>query len=138
MTRRIVREFEESLLHLEDSVAFPQFHIDQVRILELGGYGRDGNMVGLDVKAMRPQKKAVSTKHLTYLEGLGPVCLGHPLKIVLKVQDERRSRPQMDLFVPQIDATIEPVKADNTQRHIDIIIGAVGYYARRTFSNARR
>ena len=39
---------------------------NQVRVLELGGYGRDGNMVGLDVKAMRPQKKAVSTKHLTH------------------------------------------------------------------------
>jgi chromosomal replication initiator protein len=56
----------------------------------------------------------VSTKHLTHLESLGPVCLGHPLKIVLKVQDERRTRSQMDLFVPQKDDTIEPVKADNT------------------------
>ncbi len=56
----------------------------------------------------------VSTKHLDHLESLGPVCLGHPLKIVLKVQDERRTRPQMDLFVPQNNATIEPVKADNT------------------------
>ncbi len=39
---------------------------NQVRILELGGYGRNGEMVGLDVKVMRPQKKAVSTKHLTH------------------------------------------------------------------------
>jgi chromosomal replication initiator protein len=56
----------------------------------------------------------VNTKHLNHLESLGPICLGHPLKIVLKVQDERRTRSQMDLFVPQPDATIEPVKADNT------------------------
>jgi len=39
---------------------------NQVRILELGGYGRQGEMVGMDVKVMRPQKKAVSTKHLTH------------------------------------------------------------------------
>ena len=52
----------------------------------------------------------VSSKHATYLESLGPICLGHPLKIVLKVQDERRTRPQMDLFVPQNEASIEPLK----------------------------
>ena len=39
---------------------------NQVRILELGGYGRSGEMVGLDVKVLRTQKKAVSTKHLTH------------------------------------------------------------------------
>ena len=39
---------------------------NQVRVLELGGYGRDGNMVGLDVKAMRPQKREVSMKHLAH------------------------------------------------------------------------
>ncbi|NQT53985.1 TIM barrel protein, partial [bacterium] len=37
-----------------------------VRVLELGGFGRKGEMVGLDVKVMRPQKKAVSTKHLAH------------------------------------------------------------------------
>jgi chromosomal replication initiator protein len=56
----------------------------------------------------------VSSKHATYLEDLGPICLGHPLKVVLKVQEERRTRPQMDLFVPQNEASIEPLKADNT------------------------
>jgi len=39
---------------------------NQVRVLELGGYGRAGEMVGLDVKVMRPQKKAISTKHLAH------------------------------------------------------------------------
>lgn len=39
---------------------------NQVRVLELGGYGRDGNMVGLDVKAMRTQKREVSLKHLAH------------------------------------------------------------------------
>ena len=39
---------------------------NQVRILELGGYGRNGEMVGLDVKALRTQKRATSTAHLTH------------------------------------------------------------------------
>jgi len=39
---------------------------NQVRVLELGGYGRCGEMVGLDVKVMRPQKRATSTKHLAH------------------------------------------------------------------------
>ena len=56
----------------------------------------------------------VSSKHATYLESLAPVCLGHPVTLVLKVQEERRTRSQMDLFVPQNEATIEPVLADNT------------------------
>jgi len=56
----------------------------------------------------------VSSKHVSQLEGLGPICLGHPLSILLRVQDERRTRPQMDLFVPQNEASIEPLKADNT------------------------
>lgn len=72
---------------------------------------------GLTLTLTAPDQFAVdwvNTKHLNHLESLGPICLGHPLKIVLKVQDERRTRSQMDLFVPQSDATIEPVKADNT------------------------
>ena len=56
----------------------------------------------------------VSSKHVAQLEGLGPICLGHPLSIFLRVQEERRTRPQMDLFVPQNEASIEPLKADNT------------------------
>jgi len=37
---------------------------NQVRILDKYGYGRDGEWVGLDVKAMRTQKAAAATKHL--------------------------------------------------------------------------
>jgi xylose isomerase len=38
---------------------------NQVRLLEDYGYGRNGEWVGLDVKAMRTQKQEVDTKHLT-------------------------------------------------------------------------
>ena len=37
---------------------------DQVRVLEEGGYGRNGEFVGFDVKAMRTQRKEDSIKHL--------------------------------------------------------------------------
>lgn len=37
---------------------------NQVRILDEHDYGRDGQFVGLDVKAMRTQKQEVATKHL--------------------------------------------------------------------------
>ena len=38
---------------------------NQVRILEKHNYGKHGEMVGLDVKAMRSQKAEVATKHLS-------------------------------------------------------------------------
>jgi xylose isomerase len=38
---------------------------NQVRILDEHDYGRDGQFVGLDVKAMRTQKQEVATKHLS-------------------------------------------------------------------------
>lgn len=37
---------------------------NQVRILDAHGYGRNGEFVGLDIKALRTQKLDVSTKHL--------------------------------------------------------------------------
>ncbi len=38
---------------------------DQVRILDKYDYGKRGEFVGLDVKAMRTQKQAAATKHLS-------------------------------------------------------------------------
>ena len=55
------------------------------------------------------------------LGSLAPIALGHPLAITFKVTEERRARPQMDLFVappqrPQIQAqhggTISPPLSD--------------------------
>ena len=39
------------------------------------------------------------SKHADLLSSLAPVALGHPIHVVFKVQEERRARPQMDLFV---------------------------------------
>ena len=38
---------------------------NQVRILDKHDYGKNGEFVGLDVKAMRTQKQGVCTKHLS-------------------------------------------------------------------------
>ena len=38
---------------------------NQVRVLDENGYGRNGEFVGLDVKAMRTQPFAVATRHLS-------------------------------------------------------------------------
>jgi chromosomal replication initiator protein len=39
------------------------------------------------------------SKHSELLSGYGAVALGHPVTVVFKVHEERRTRPQMDLFV---------------------------------------
>jgi chromosomal replication initiator protein len=54
------------------------------------------------------------SKYSALLESYGPLCLGHPLKIALKVQSERVTRSQMDLFVPEKGASITPAKRDNS------------------------
>ena len=52
-------------------------------------------------------------RHSAILESLAPVAVGHPVKIELRVQQERLQRSQMDLFVPvkgQERSIIEPDK----------------------------
>ncbi|NUO65390.1 MAG: chromosomal replication initiator protein DnaA [Gemmatimonadaceae bacterium] len=39
------------------------------------------------------------SKHADLLAGYGPVALGHPIRIAFRVNEERKTRPQMDLFV---------------------------------------
>jgi chromosomal replication initiator protein len=39
------------------------------------------------------------SKHADLLASLAPVALGHPLAVVFRVTEERKARPQMDLFV---------------------------------------
>src|SRR6476620_7212205 len=61
-------------------------------------------------------------KHAEMLASLAPVALGHPLAVTFKVTEERRARPQMDLFVapppqrPQVQnqhgGTISPPLSD--------------------------
>jgi chromosomal replication initiator protein len=39
------------------------------------------------------------SKHSELLAGLAPMALGHPLKVVFRVNEDRKRRSQMDLFV---------------------------------------
>jgi chromosomal replication initiator protein len=41
------------------------------------------------------------SKHAELLKSLAPVALGHPLVVVFQVHEERKRRPQMDLFVAE-------------------------------------
>jgi chromosomal replication initiator protein len=49
------------------------------------------------------------SKHADLLAGLAPVALGHPITVVFKVTEERRTRQQMDFFV------VEPTTAKPKQ-----------------------
>jgi xylose isomerase len=59
---------DQSGLKFDEDKSFGEVDLrrafNQVRVLEENGYGRHGEYVGLDVKAMRTQKKEVSAKHL--------------------------------------------------------------------------
>src|SRR5688572_21576093 len=59
------------------------------------------------------------SKHSELLGNLAAVALGHPARIVFRVNEERKARPQMDLFVapaaapsPQQRAAIAPPLSD--------------------------
>jgi chromosomal replication initiator protein len=47
------------------------------------------------------------SKHAELLASLAPVALGHPLSVVFRVHEERKTRNQMDLFVAPPAAKIE-------------------------------
>ena len=70
------------------------------------------------------------SKHAELLSSLAPIALGHPMTVVFKVNDERKTRSQMDLFVsppskqPAVsrlqDATTAPLNARYTFDHFVI------------------
>jgi len=75
---------------------------NQVFVLEKGGYGKNGEFIGLDVKAMRTQKKEVSFKHL---ENSRKIFL-ELVKVVRsldekKVEEYRKSRDYegLDMYI---------------------------------------
>lgn len=48
------------------------------------------------------------SKHADFLAGLAPVAIGRPIAVVFKVTEERRARPQMDLFVSAPPKPVAP------------------------------
>lgn len=51
------------------------------------------------------------SKHTALLESYAPVALGHPLRVVFRVHEERKARPQMDFFVAPPPPAPAPVAA---------------------------
>jgi chromosomal replication initiator protein len=47
------------------------------------------------------------TKHAEFLSQLAPIVLGHPLSVVFQVNEERKTRNQMDLFVAPPPSKVE-------------------------------
>ncbi len=50
------------------------------------------------------------TKHAEFLSQLAPIVLGHPLRIVFQVHEERKTRNQMDFFVAPIPKMESPIR----------------------------
>jgi len=51
------------------------------------------------------------SKHSQLLASLAPVALGHPMSIVFRVHEERKTRSQMDLFVgPPVTKQLPPAR----------------------------
>jgi xylose isomerase len=75
---------------------------NQVRILDKHNYGKNGEMVGLDVKAMRTQKDKVATMHLSNSKEIFLRLLEISRKIddkfILKCQEER-DYEELDLYI---------------------------------------
>ena len=71
------------------------------------------------------------SKHADLLASMAPMALGHPVKVVFRVHEERRARSQMDLFVapppeppraasPGPSASMAPLSARYTFDHFVI------------------
>ncbi len=56
------------------------------------------------------------SKHAELLSAFGPIALGRPIRIVFKVDEERKTRPQMDFFVAP-PAVIFPPSITPFERH---------------------
>jgi chromosomal replication initiator protein len=53
------------------------------------------------------------SKHSQLLSSYAPIVLGHPLQVVFRVIEERKARPQMDLFVAPPPPNSQTVRSPN-------------------------
>jgi len=68
------------------------------------------------------------SKHAQLLASYAPVALGYPIKILFRVDEERRGRPQMDLFVAPLPGTKDGAGSGNSGTNVQLS-------ARYTFQN---
>ena len=69
----------------------------------------DGNVISVGV----PDQFAADwneSKHAELFESYAPIALGHPIKVVFRVNEERRKRSQMDFFVAPPPASVATAK----------------------------
>ena len=75
---------------------------NQVRILDKHDYGKNGQFVGLDVKAMRTQRDDLATKHLSnskeIFQRLLEISRKIDEKVIMKYQQER-DYEELDLYI---------------------------------------
>lgn len=87
----------------------------------------DGNTISIGV----PDQFAADwneSKHSDLFATYGPIALGHPIRVIFKVNEERKKRSQMDFFVAppsssfttskgQLAATLPPLSSRYTFDH---------------------
>lgn len=60
-------------------------------------------------------------KHAELLASLAPIALGHPIAVVFRVNEEQRTRPQMDLFVAPPPTPSPRLAGAPSERHTTTI-----------------
>jgi chromosomal replication initiator protein len=60
------------------------------------------------------------SKHAELFAGYGPIALGHPMKVIFRVHEERKKRSQMDFFVAPPPTSIATVKAQNAASRLQL------------------
>jgi len=73
----------------------------------------DGNVISIGV----PDQFAADwneSKHAELFSTYAPVALGHPIKVVFRVNEERKKRSQMDFFVAPPPVSSATVRSQNT------------------------
>ena len=72
----------------------------------------DGNVISVGV----PDQFAADwneSKHADLFSSYGPIALGHPIKVVFRVNEERKKRSQMDFFVAPPPTSVATAKSQN-------------------------
>jgi xylose isomerase len=97
---------DQNGLKFDEDKSFGQVDLrrafNQVRVLEENGYGKHGEFVGLDVKALRTQKKQVSMKHLANSKQVFSWLLEKVRTFDYKLQSElikQRDYEELDRYV---------------------------------------
>jgi len=79
----------------------------------------EGNIISIGV----PDQFAADwneSKHAELFAGYAPIALGHPMKVVFRVHEERKKRSQMDFFVAPPPSSIATAKAQNTASRLQL------------------